>query len=316
MPDNNLIRGIEDVKIQLESDNVGQKIAALSKALEYGQEGLNLVIQSLDDELWQIQHAAFMLLRQRSFRSTPQVKKALRRYITIDGQYPDERQEIKRFLSDSSWATQNEYGSREPLPELLQFMKWGEVLVDDANATSYRFEGIIIYIVDCQENRKVWRCLSLGDGGELTIPLKFLQKKGYSYYVRDLLLVNEDLRMNLSTINWNEFLVFSPDEDITPVVIHARKNDLKKGDEGELLEKDGNWFIISKEFSEIKLPRVNNFYRIPKSYLARLGYSYYHQISQLHQLPLIGYLSSKEYLDFLNLQILDFLSLKPIWSPS
>jgi hypothetical protein len=82
------------------------------------------------------------------------------------------------------------------------------------------------------------------------------------------------------------------------------------------LEKDGNWFIISEELTQAKLPRFNRFYRIPKRYLARIGYSYYHQISQLHHLPLIGYLSPKEYLDFLNLQILDFLSLKPIWSAS
>lgn len=146
MPGNNSLRGIEDIKLSLQSDNVKQKIAALFKALEYGEEGLNLVIQSLNDDLWQVQHAAFMLLRQRSLRSTPQVKKSLRQYITIDGQYPDERQEIKRFLSDSSWITQNGYGSRVPLPELLRFMKWGEVLVDDANATGYRFEGIIFYI--------------------------------------------------------------------------------------------------------------------------------------------------------------------------
>lgn len=310
------MRSIEDVKFYLASDNVGQKIAALSKALEYGQEGLNLVIQSLNDELWQVQHAAFMLLRQRSLRSTPQVKKALRHYITIDGQYPDERQGIKQFLSNSSWVTQNEYGFREPLPELLQFMKWGEVLVADVNASGYRLEGIIFYIVDCQENRKVWRCLSLGDGGELTIPLNFLQKKGYSYYVRDLLLVNEDLRMNLPIINCHESLVFNPNEETTSVAIHTRNNAFKNNGEGELLKKDENWFILSEEGSQIKLPRVNNFYRIPKRYLARIGYSYYHQISQLHQLPLIGYLSPKEYLDFLNLQILDFLSLKPIWSPS
>ncbi len=316
MPDKNSFRAIEDIKLSLQSDNVKQKIAALSQALEYGQEGLNLVIQSLNDDLWQVQHAAFMLLRQRPLRSTPQVKKALRHYITIDNQYPDERQEIKRFLSDYSWVTQNEYGSREPLPELLQFMKWGEVLVDDINATGYRLEGIIFYIVDCQRNRKVWRCLSLSDGGELTIPLNFLQKKGYSYYVRDLLLLHEDLKMDLPIFNGNEFIRFYPIEDRTGLAIYTPNKALKKPCEDELLKKYGNWFIISEEFSETKLPRVNNFYRIPKRYLARLGYSYYHQISQLHQLPLIGYLSPKEYLDFLNLQILDFLSLKPIWSPS
>lgn len=316
MPDNNSLRGIEDIKRSLQSENVKQKIAALSQALEYGQEGLNLVIQSLNDDLWQVQHAAFMLLRQRSLRSTPQVKKALRHYIMIDSQYPDERQEIKRFLSDSSWMTQNEYGSREPIPELLQFMKWGEVLVDDANATGYRFEGIIFYIVDGQKSGEIWRCLSLGDGGELTIPLKFLQKKGYSYYLRDLLLLHEDLKMNLPLFKGNDFIEFYPDEDSTSVVIHTQNTSFQSPGAGKLIKKDSNWFICSEDGRHIKLPRVNNFYRIPKRYLAHIGYFYYHQISQLHQIPLIGYLSPKEYLNFLNLQILDFLSLKPIWSPS
>ena len=316
MPNNNLIRGIEDVKLHLNSDNIEQKIAALSKALEYGQEGLNLVIQSLNDELWQVQHAAFMLLRQRSLRSTPQVKKALRHYITIDSQYPDERQEIKRFLSDYSWVAQNEYGSIEPLPELLRFMKWGEVLVDDVNATGYRLEGVIFYIVDWQQNKQIWRCLSVEENGNITIPLRFLQKKGDSYYLRDLLLLHEDLRISLPTFKGNELIVFYPDKYITSVAIHTQDNAFKGRPEGELLKENGNWFILSEKASPIKLPRVNSFYRIPKKYLARIGYSYYYQISQLYQLPLICYLSPKEYLNFLNLQILDFLSLKPIWSPS
>ena len=312
--------GIESVKIRLGSENVEQRIAALAEALKYGQEGLNLLIQALKDESWQIQHAAFLLLRQRSVRSVPQVKKALRDYIAFDGQYPDERQEIKSFLSNSSWVTEDEYGYRRPLPELLQFMKWGEVLIDDINATGDGLEGIHFYIVDCYQNRKIWKSLSLEEFGELTIPLKFLQKKGYSYYLKDLLfLIGDYLRMNLPVFNGKEILVFKYDvysEEIIKAIVPNINNFLNKSPQGKLIEEDGNWFIVSEEASKSKLPRLKNFYRIPKKSLAFQGYSYYREMSQAHQLPIIGYLSPKEYLDFLNLQILDFLSLKPTWSNS
>src|ERR687885_690561 len=128
--------------------------------------------------------------------------------------------------------------------------------------------------------------------------------------------LHENLRISLPTFKGNELIVFYPDKYITSVATHTQDNAFKGRPEGELLKENGNWFILSEKASPIKLPRVNSFYRIPKKYLARIGYSYYYQISQLYQLPLIGYLSPKEYLDFLNLQILDFLSLKPIWSPS
>lgn len=314
--DKHVTERIEGVKTRLASENVEQKIVTLSELLKYGQAGVDLVIQALQDESWQVQHAAFLLLKQRSVRSAPHVKDALRNYMILDGQYPEERQEVKNFLSNYSWITENDNGYRAPPSELLQLMKWGEVLIDDSKATGYRLEGVYFYIVDFHQNQKIWRLLSQEDNGTLTIPLKFLQKKGYSYYLNDLLLIEKEVMLSLPVFKGKEtLLVYQETENNTTfVTIHTPNNVLTRSNEGKLIKEEGKWFILAEQSNKVKLPIIRGYYRIPKKYLALVGYSYYHQTSQMHQIPLIGYLSPKEYLDFLNLHILDFLSLKPTWN--
>jgi|GEM_PF-5266889 len=70
--------------------------------------------------------------------------------------------------------------------------------------------------------------------------------------------------------------------------------------------------MVADGVVRVKFSRVKNFYQIPKQYLKWRGYSYYRKMSQTYQLPLLGYLSPKEYLNTLNFQILDSLSLKPL----
>ncbi|MFM6026944.1 MAG: SUMF1/EgtB/PvdO family nonheme iron enzyme, partial [Dolichospermum sp.] len=50
------------------------RIAALEQALNYGEQGLDLVIAGLKDESWDVQYAAFLLLRTRT---ETKVKKSL-----------------------------------------------------------------------------------------------------------------------------------------------------------------------------------------------------------------------------------------------
>ena len=66
-----ILGGIEGVKWRLGIGNlsnhpysVEQKIAALKDALNYGQAGLELVIQALKNESWQIHQAAYVLLEK------------------------------------------------------------------------------------------------------------------------------------------------------------------------------------------------------------------------------------------------------------
>src|ERR687886_582136 len=72
-----ILGGLEGVKSRLTSGVEKQRIAALSEALKYGEAGLDLVIETLQDESGQLGGAAYRILRQRV---EPRVKQALREY--------------------------------------------------------------------------------------------------------------------------------------------------------------------------------------------------------------------------------------------
>ncbi|WP_155752319.1 hypothetical protein [Scytonema sp. UIC 10036] len=61
-----VLGGLPGVKKRLMSGAIEVKIAALQEAIAYGQEGLHLVIQALNDESKQVQRTAYLLLRQRT----------------------------------------------------------------------------------------------------------------------------------------------------------------------------------------------------------------------------------------------------------
>ena len=60
-----VLGGIEGVKRRLASPTVEARIAALSEALNYGEAGLDLVIEALQDSSLQVQRSAFLILRER-----------------------------------------------------------------------------------------------------------------------------------------------------------------------------------------------------------------------------------------------------------
>lgn len=317
---------IEAVKLGLKSKNIQQQIASISQLIKYGETELELVIQALKDESWLLQHTAFLLLRQKSLRKIPKVKKALKEYMIVDGEYPDDHPEVLNFLSKSPISVTNESGNLVPNPALLPLMKWGEVIIDDERAMGDRDLGVYSYIVDERRGQKVWSNLEcVDDGNGIEIDLKFLEKKGYSYYLKDLTFLLElgyYSWLCFPTFTQQETLIFdnyygwsSPDnENVKGCLKFYSNNKFAEGSIGELIEEKGNWFIVSSEGEFLKLARIKNFDRIPQKYLRLRGYLYYRSISHAHQLPIIGYLSPKEYLDFLNIQILDFLSWQPIWS--
>ncbi|MFN6537549.1 MAG: hypothetical protein RM021_014405 [Nostoc sp. EkiNYC01] len=57
-----VLGGIEGVKRRLANPVVEQKIVALEEALKYGDAGLKLVILALEDKLWKVREAAYLLL--------------------------------------------------------------------------------------------------------------------------------------------------------------------------------------------------------------------------------------------------------------
>lgn len=63
--------------ILLSSNNTEERITALSEALNYGEAGLNLLVQALKDESERVQNKAYSLLMQREEES---VKRVLHQY--------------------------------------------------------------------------------------------------------------------------------------------------------------------------------------------------------------------------------------------
>lgn len=73
-----VLGGLEGVKKRLNNPATQERIAALPIALNYGEEGLNLIIKALNDKSWQVEQAAYLLLRDRA---EPNVLQAVREYI-------------------------------------------------------------------------------------------------------------------------------------------------------------------------------------------------------------------------------------------
>ena len=73
-----VLGGIEGVKMRLASAVLQQRVTALSEALKYGEAGLDLVIQRLQDESKRLQFAAYSLLKERQ---EPRVKQQLQNYL-------------------------------------------------------------------------------------------------------------------------------------------------------------------------------------------------------------------------------------------
>ncbi len=65
---------IKNIRLRLQNSDAKVRIAALQQALNYGEQGLDLVIAGLKDESWDVQYAAFLLLRSRT---ETKVKKSL-----------------------------------------------------------------------------------------------------------------------------------------------------------------------------------------------------------------------------------------------
>ncbi|MCL1470981.1 GUN4 domain-containing protein [Argonema antarcticum] len=75
-----VLGGIEGVKSRMASAAVALKLTALSQALNYGEAGLDLVIQALNDESKQVQWTAYELLARRK---EPKVQQALQSFPPI-----------------------------------------------------------------------------------------------------------------------------------------------------------------------------------------------------------------------------------------
>jgi hypothetical protein len=58
-----VLGGIEGVKLRLQIPDSTVKISAIKQALNYGEQGLDLVIQCLNDKSWDIQGGGLFNLK-------------------------------------------------------------------------------------------------------------------------------------------------------------------------------------------------------------------------------------------------------------
>ncbi|MFM6002090.1 MAG: SUMF1/EgtB/PvdO family nonheme iron enzyme, partial [Sphaerospermopsis kisseleviana] len=106
-----VLGGIEGVKLRLQNSDAKVRIAALEQALNYGEQGLDLVIAGLNDQSWDIQNAAYLILNKRT---EPRIKQILQNprqlgfkleeieVVTVNryGQIIQRQQRIARYFTE------------------------------------------------------------------------------------------------------------------------------------------------------------------------------------------------------------------------
>ncbi|WP_254444733.1 GUN4 domain-containing protein [Anabaena sp. UHCC 0187] len=102
-----VLGGIEGVKLRLQNPDAKVRISALKQALNYGEQGLDLVIAGLKDESWDIQNAAYSLLNSRIEASA---KEALIIFdqVTLKSSVGMDYRELRNLLGAGSWKEAND----------------------------------------------------------------------------------------------------------------------------------------------------------------------------------------------------------------
>jgi hypothetical protein len=92
-----VLGGIEGVKLRLKNPDSTVRIAALEQALNYGEEGLDLVIAGLKDESWDVEYAAYSLLKSQT---EARAEQAVVNFNANLRQYT----KLRDLLAEQNWA--------------------------------------------------------------------------------------------------------------------------------------------------------------------------------------------------------------------
>ncbi len=96
-----VLGGIEGIKQRLSSGTEKQRIAALSDALNYGAEGLELAIASLKDAGGEVALAAWKLLQNRT---EPQAQHAVEKYLPLLSDVDMVYFRLRDLLAAKQWS--------------------------------------------------------------------------------------------------------------------------------------------------------------------------------------------------------------------
>src|SRR5919199_3082583 len=95
-----VLGGLEGLKQRFSRFTVEQKLAALSQALQYGEAGLELVIQALGDSAERVQWNAYSLLRERA---EPRIKQILQEYLPSISPVTSDCTRLGGLLAVENW---------------------------------------------------------------------------------------------------------------------------------------------------------------------------------------------------------------------
>ncbi|BAZ18750.1 GUN4-like protein (plasmid) [Calothrix sp. NIES-4071] len=152
-----VLGGIEGVKRRLSHQAIEHRIPALSDALNYGKEGLKLVLRALDDSEEKVHKYAYNLSKNRE---EPDVKAALEKYIQhssfirFDGFYYNHiqtRPQFLRFYQDGLVLAVIISDYESNLPELVA--KWlNKEHISHHGRWTYRIESNTIGFLRNSDN--------------------------------------------------------------------------------------------------------------------------------------------------------------------
>lgn len=100
-----VLGGVEGIKQRLASSVVEVRTATLPDALKYGEIGLELVLQALQDESIQVRSAAYALLKDRQ---EPQVKQQLENFDELASNFGVDYRQLRNFLVAGEWNKADE----------------------------------------------------------------------------------------------------------------------------------------------------------------------------------------------------------------
>lgn len=154
-----VLGGIQGVKMRASNPVVKVRIAALTEALKYGQEGLNLLFQALDDSSVQVQQTAFLLLKERT---EPSVQQRLRELLLISDAGVNYLR-LRQLLADGNWKEADEETAQIILQvtDVEDFCMWGGEILHSYSILPFEVLPYRdLYIID-----QLWQKYSNGNFG-------------------------------------------------------------------------------------------------------------------------------------------------------
>jgi hypothetical protein len=237
---------LEGVKKRLANGALEQKIAALTEAFNYGEAGLELVIEVLKDPSSPIQSVAYLLLKERAEQ---QVKEALQQYY---------REKIKSYELDREWVIDALHELRIPLNAMTGLQKLildgmaddpeeERDFLEEAHKSGMRLRNLLNDIQD----------MVLIEADKMHLELAEVKLDEVFKDVENFRTLAQEKNLSLSLempTNYNEIILYSNYDKLQKVIAELLKNAIKYTHKGEIKIRAE---VINKKVSVNSLQFMN-----------------------------------------------------------